>query len=407
MERQYLFTERAHLMCPGMCFGLAAVIDAPHDAEKIRAAIDALEEAHPFLRAVIGFEAGDDRAFYDVTAAGKTDWTDAHEEIAGLDAPAVLSRCAELTGRDWNLLEEGLLKIVTWKARERMCALFVFHHLLADGRGALGLVQEFADCYVAGKRPACVQERLIERAEDLPEGAALRGAARWLVSRANRKWRAEGRRLDYAAYHSFAERYAGEQRVEYRCETIDGEHLAQLSGQCRERKVTLNDYLVARMMLEEQTNKVIIACDLRDRLKCYRPGALGNYATAFSVQLGRRHKDAFATAEAVREAVRKVMKNDRALFTVLSCYASMEPGLLDAAAISALGGYESPSAAFVGRAMFGMGAPRGFSLTNLGKIESACLREAMFIPPASPAMRRTIGALTVNGRMTLCSSERR
>ena len=57
--------------------------------------------------------------------------------------------------------------------------------------------------------------------------------------------------------------------------------------------------------------------------------------------------------------------------------------------------------------MFGMGAPRGVSLTNLGKIESACLSEAMFIPPASPAMRRTVGAVTVNGRMILCDSARR
>ena len=83
MERQYLFTERAHLMCPGMCFGLAALIDAPHDAERIRAAVAALEEAHPFLRAVIGHQAEDNRFFYDVTAVGKTDWTDAHEEILG------------------------------------------------------------------------------------------------------------------------------------------------------------------------------------------------------------------------------------------------------------------------------------------------------------------------------------
>ena len=181
---------------------------------------------------------------------------------------------------------------MTWKAKERLCALFVFHHLLTDGRGALGLVQEFADCYVTGRRPACAQERLI---------------ARWLVARTNQKWRGEGRRLDYAAYHSFADGYVRSQRVAHRCETIDGERLARLSGQCHDRGVTLNDYLAARMMLEEQTNKVIIACDLRQRLKCYRSGALSNYATAFSVKLGRRGGDALTLAKAVHVAVRKVI----------------------------------------------------------------------------------------------------
>lgn len=111
VERQYLFTERAHLMCPGMCFGLAALIDAPHDAERIRAAVAALEEAHPFLRAVIGHQAEDNRFFYDVTAAGKTDWTDAHEEIAGLravgrvyDRGRLLYRQASERRGDWRRL---------------------------------------------------------------------------------------------------------------------------------------------------------------------------------------------------------------------------------------------------------------------------------------------------------------
>ena len=28
---QYLFTERAHLMCPRMCFGIAAAVDRPYE----------------------------------------------------------------------------------------------------------------------------------------------------------------------------------------------------------------------------------------------------------------------------------------------------------------------------------------------------------------------------------------
>lgn len=407
MERQYLFTERAHLMCPDMCFGVAALIDAPHDAAMIRAVLSALEEAHPFLRAAIGFQPEGNRYFYDVSAAGKTDWTDAAEEIAGLGDPLILKRYEALTGRDWNLFNEGLLKLVTWKAGERLCALFVFHHLLADGRGALALAQEFAELYAAGKRPVPVEERLIARAEDLPDGTALRGMSRWLIARANRQWRGEGHALDYPSYHSFADAYVRTHPIAHACQTIESDRLAQLSQQCHDRRITLNDYLVARTMHEEQTNKVIIACDIRGRLKCYRAGALGNYATAVSVKIRRRSADVFSTAESVHRAVQKIMRDDRALFTVLSCYAMLDPALLDAAAPSALGGYESKAAAFVGQAMFGMGAPGGFSVTNLGRVDSAAMSAALFIPPASPAMRKTIGAVTVNGRMALCSSERR
>lgn len=47
MIKQYLLTERAHLMCPNMCFGIAATIDAPYDIGRINESITALEMALP------------------------------------------------------------------------------------------------------------------------------------------------------------------------------------------------------------------------------------------------------------------------------------------------------------------------------------------------------------------------
>ena len=43
------------------------------------------------------------------------------------------------------------------------------------------------------------------------------------------------------------------------------------------------------------------------------------------------------------------------------------------------------------------GAPKGYSITNLGRLESENIASACFIPPASPAMKKTQGVLTVNG----------
>lgn len=54
--------------------------------------------------------------------------------------------------------------------------------------------------------------------------------------------------------------------------------------------------------------------------------------------------------------------------TVLACYAEMNPGLLDAAAISALGGFQSKAGEFVGGNMFGFKSRTGYSITNLGKM---------------------------------------
>ncbi|MDD6034036.1 MAG: hypothetical protein PUC47_11260 [Oscillospiraceae bacterium] len=77
---------------------------------------------------------------------------------------------------------------------------------------------------------------------------------------------------------------------------------------------------------------------------------------------------------------------------------------LNAPAISALGGFDSKAAAFVGDGMFGMAKPTACSLTNLGRIESETIRRAAFYPPASPAAKVTVGALTVNDTMSICLS---
>lgn len=86
---------------------------------------------------------------------------------------------------------------------------------------------------------------------------------------------------------------------------------------------------------------------------------------------------------------------------VLACYFTMEPTLIDAVAISSLGNFHSKAGKFAGDKMFGYATRNGYSVTNLGKIESDSIIEGFFIPPASPAMQKTWGVLTVNGNMRI------
>lgn len=69
--------------------------------------------------------------------------------------------------------------------------------------------------------------------------------------------------------------------------------------------------------------------------------------------------------------------------------------------------FQSRAGAFVDGNMFGYKLRNGYSITNLGRIENDAVGEAMFIPTASPAMKKTLGALTVNGQMVLCVSGRK
>ena len=158
------------------------------------------------------------------------------------------------------------------------------------------------------------------------------------------------------------------------------------------------------MMLEENTNKVVIAADIRKQTKCYRQGAMGNYSTAFSVSVKKNEKNIIPLAKRVASQVINICMHPQKEMLVLACYIHMQPELIDAVTISTLGDFGSKAGSFIGRNMFGYGSQNGYSITNLGKIESNIIAEAVFIPPASPANKKTWGVLTVNSHMKICVS---
>lgn len=432
---EYLFTERAHLACPNMCFGIAACIGKSFDKDRIEESVARLAEAHPFLRSRLGYEKETNSYFYDVKEqsqvevifAGKmcdeyeedVESEDGRETAAAGDVIAsskIIKEFEKHTARDWNLFNEGFLKLAVWKAGDRTVLLFVFHHLLADGRGALGLVQEFADFYADDIELKAAPEHLITK-EDLPANSKLSFISQALVNHANRQWKKEKHQLSYEEYHTFADKFLQQDFVEHSLEAVSSDKLADIHVQCKSHKVSINDYLLAKMFSEEKAGSIVMACDLRNKLACYNQGALGNFATAFSVKLKQsKSADAmksadptelFSLAQKVHNQIQKKLASLKDLYLILQCYASLEPGLLDAAMISSRGAFDSKAAKFIGTTFFNYDKAKGYSITNLGKIESKNIESAFFIPPASPAIKKTQGVLTVNGIMRICTSQRK
>ena len=109
-------------------------------------------------------------------------------------------------------------------------------------------------------------------------------------------------------------------------------------------------------------------------------------------------------AQIVSQNVKKHMADPQKMMLVLACYLRMTPELIDAVAIATLGDYKSKAGLFVGSKMFGYQDRCGYSITNLGKYESESITDAVFIPPASPANRKTVGAVTVNGILHTCTA---
>lgn len=399
MKRQYLVTERAHFMCPNMHFGMLMEIEKEYIEENVKETLDRMANAHPFLRSVIAYEDGTDKLYYKITNDSQISLI-IKENVAALWDD--YSRIAE---RDWNILENGLLKAYVYPKEQGMKVLLVAHHLLADGRGLLELAQEFANDYVGNVTPIYVEEQLIESIHDLPEKSSLSGISKMLVRQANKQWEKEKHIVSYELYQSFVEEYSKKHQVAYQTYELNKDEVEQMKLLCKENGFTMNDLLMAQMYCKTGTNKIIIAADIRNVLPCYKKGALGNYSTAMGITCKTATTDMVQKAKDVHKLVQKSMKKSRSLMLVLSCYLEMTPTLLDAAAISALGGFESKAGSFVGGGMFGFSNPSSYSVTNLGKVENQNIKSVMFIPPASPAAKLTLGVVTLNGIMRACSSE--
>ena len=396
-DRKYLYTERAHYMCPNMHFGIMAEIGTEFDADGIFRSIDVLRSAHPLMRSLIAEEQGSSGIYY--------------EEHPELEIPVTLREADEdwqtdydsVSSAGWNVQKEALLKVFAYPSGSGTRVLFITHHLLCDGRGLLQLVKEFADHYSNGAIPCSVDEKLMESLDDLPGGSDLRFISRMLIKDSNAKWRKEGHKVSYDEYLRFERDYDSKQVIKREIKNIDGEELDALLGLCRENGVSLNDYLIARMMTNEGTDKVVIASDIRNKIRNYKNGALGNYATAFGVVVKKRSPEIMELARSVDHEVRSIMSKPDREMLVLSCYFNMDPELLDAVAISTLGSFDSKAGRFVGSRMFGFEKRDGHCITNLGRAESSVIREGVFIPPASPANRKAWGVLTINDKMRICS----
>ncbi len=403
---EYLFTERAHLMCPNMCFGIAMLVNKAFNEKSISDTVELLSQAHPFIRAILGREEEGNRFFYDVKADSQAEVKVYSMDIPGIEANEVLEKFEKITARDFDLFKEGMLKVSAWPSGEKTIVLMVFHHLLTDGRGALYLAEEFADCYTFGKAPSYSEEKLISSVSEFPKDSGLSFISKMLVGRANRQWKKENKELTYEEYHRFADEFLKVDKVKHELFTADKTEAENIADSCKKEGVTVNDFLLAKLFTKEHTERIVIAADLRDSLKCYNKGALGNYSTAFSIELKNYGDDLFDVAKLVHKKVREKCGKPASLYLVLQCYAALEPGLLDAAMMASRGAFDSKAAAFIGKMFFHLDKAEGYSITNLGKIDSDAIEDAFFIPPASPAIKKTMGVLTLNGRMRICSSER-
>ena len=396
MKEKRIISERAHLMCPNMFFGIMIKIDREFDTQKFKDSLIIIQNAHPLITSFINMD-DVENIFYD----SRTDYQIPYYIEKERTWEQILN---EISLDGWDVRKESLLKVYVFPNENYFQVLFVVNHILCDGRGLLYLAREFADYYVHGITPDFAEEQLLKSIEDLPSGSNLPFISKILIQNTNKHWNKEKQIVPYDEYLEFEKSFSSKNPVKRSIISVQNNDFNEIKDVCKANGISVNDYLIAKMMIEEQANKVIMAADIRGKIKGYKKGSLGNYATAYSVVIKNPSNDLITLAKQISAIIHRIQEHPSQEMLVLACYFAMEPTLIDAVAISSLGNFESKAGKFAGDKMFGYASRNGHSITNLGRIESDSISEGFFIPPASPAVRKTWGVLTINGNMKIVES---
>lgn len=180
------------------------------------------------------------------------------------------------------------------------------------------LAQCFAECYAQNTLPQKNNDRIIESIDEFPAASKLNLLTKCIVNSANRKWRKAGKRVIYSDYQRFEEKYITENPLGRTIVTISGEEYDNILNHCKKCHISVNDYLVAKMMTEEKINKVIIGANIRKYIEKYENGSLGNFSSAYSVVDKGELDDVYGVALKVKDRVGQIQKRpDRELIAFL------------------------------------------------------------------------------------------
>lgn len=101
--KNYVYTERAHFMCPNMHFGIMAKIESNYDERQLRQSVDTLQKAHPFLQSLIAEETDTGRLYYQIQDC-------LNIPVLVKDEVALWQQdYEEISVRGWNVKKECLL----------------------------------------------------------------------------------------------------------------------------------------------------------------------------------------------------------------------------------------------------------------------------------------------------------
>lgn len=225
-------------------------------------------------------------------------------------------------------LEDGeLLRTFILQREEETDIYLMAHHIAGDG-GALLLLAEDIFNNLEGREVEYKATRTITKEESLAKGN-LTFLEKIGLKKLSQKWQEEKQIFGWDDYYKVHEEYWKNRRSEISFHEIEGEKLESLKVECKKLGVTINSYLVTKLMRDfyPESKKLGIPISVRGESKSI--SCLVSSATPYCKY--DTNQEFVENLAKIDKAIKKDVKNEGVIYRIPQFIAISDASLIDAA----------------------------------------------------------------------------
>lgn len=397
-NRIKLMAERFFLFDPSIYMNVIFTIDGLVPVEKIR---EAIEKTYTQNQTTMSKAVLDEKGNLYLEEMGRTG---CHTYIDNRDWQEIRREQERIPFR----INEGEFLRAFITPRENCTDVYLMaHHMMADGSGLLILVDDImknlAGFEVAYKPTEVMQRKDVIRKGDLPLKTRI------MLRLLNWSWAKEKRIFTWEDYFQIHETYWKDKSTYFEMTTIEDGELKALKQECKELGITVNSYLVAKIMKNYPDDHILgVPVSLRGN-----SNSISNMITSLMLEY-QYDTDKSLAENALRahQIIREGLDSEPMRYHIPQFVAILDPTLMDAAVAHYVLGFDN-EAARKASYIIGYTSKLGtdVGITNLGVLDvrnqygDYRITNMIGIPPHVSATRRVVSVYTYNGKMTITDTK--
>lgn len=281
------------------------------------------------------------------------------------------------------------------------------HHVACDGSGLLILAEDILD-NLQGKEVAYKPTKVITEESVINRGN-LNFVEKLGLKKLSQKWGKEKRVFGWDVYYKVHEEFWKNRQSEISFTWIEGSELENLKEECKKYGVTVNSYLVAKLMQKyPESKKLGIPVSVRGEersISCLISSApvYSKYDTS---------KEFTENLVNINATIKKELTSEGAVYRIPQFVAYTDPTLLEAGYIQNVIGYESKPVDSMARVLGLYGDERYYlGVTNLKEITFPSDYDRFKVTgvvPVAPLIATTEKVFTIstyNGKMLIAENK--